>query len=1009
MASHTDPLLTASPQQCALIVGAPGSGKTTLLVKRMVALHDAGVSPDGLLILTPTRAHASRVRDQVGVALGVTTAGARAQSLQACAFAIVQAHHRAAGLAEPELVKARLLDSDIEDLLAGHIHDSSGPSWPEPLGDVARSSPRFRTELREWLARASEHALTRERISELAASWGRPEWAAAGEFREELRTVLASARPGAYSSADIIRRAEEIIREGLPTAFLDLVHVGVDDAHDLTFAGLGFLDALASVGVGVTVTGEPDVAGSAFRGSEPGIVKHLHSLWGVEPTVLTQVHRHGPEIRSLVQSVTERIGTAGAGAQRQAMGGGSPGRVETLIAPSAAREAADISRIILETHHQEGVPFDRIAVVARRGTRVSSLSAALASHGVPARTAMAGMTLVEEPAARALVDMVALGRGLVPLNSTTAVRALSGFYGGMTQQELRALRFALRVQADPTEPYQPADQMMADALRHRGGFSLLPAAVVGGAQRVAEVLDDIRSAPSDTPVTDLLWRVWDGSPAAAAWKTSAHHDNRHPSADRALDSVVALFRQASDFVETQPGASPELFLDALLGAEIPDDVLIPEPAWPCVVVSTPPGIAGREFHLVVVAGVEEGVWPDLRPRESLLGAHHLVHAHQGVPAAVIDERRAVLDDELRVFALALSRATHHLVVTATMDDEAGPSPLFSLVERHGTARESLEEGASTPATVVGALRRAVLGALERGEDPTPFADDLALLHARGLPGAHPDTWWGLLPPSTVEPLYPEGPIPVSPSAIDTLEKSPVEWFLGSIARYDPTPQRGLGSLIHAALEAHPDGDADTLWNTVDARFQELQHDAGWIEQYQRRLARTMVEALADYLRDHDKEGWLVLASEQRFQLTHGRAIVTGYIDRIERTPDGQVMVVDLKTGSSRTESQVVEDPQLLAYQLALHTKELRTLVGEQTPSAGASLLFVKEGVRGKAYRLTTQPPVDEQGVADFLERIEQATTLMASHEFTGGPLSFGAAGTPSRHRWHFVGEVCGDA
>jgi len=134
------------------VLGAPGSGKTTLLIERLVALHRAGVSPDGLLILTPTRVMASRVRDQVGSALGVTTAGPGARSMQAFAFAIVAEHHRERGLAEPELIKARLLDADIQQLLEGHLEDGSGPVWPEPLGDEARSSPRFRTELREWHA-----------------------------------------------------------------------------------------------------------------------------------------------------------------------------------------------------------------------------------------------------------------------------------------------------------------------------------------------------------------------------------------------------------------------------------------------------------------------------------------------------------------------------------------------------------------------------------------------------------------------------------------------------------------------------------------------------------------------------------------------------------------------------------------------------------------------------------------------------------------------------------------
>ena len=1009
MASHTDPLLGAPPAQCALVLGAPGSGKTTLLVDRLVALHAQGVSPDNLLIVTPTRAHASRVRDQVGLALGVTTAGPRARSLQAFAFAIVQEHHRELSLAPPELVKARVLDGDIQDLLEGHLEDASGPHWPEPLGDMARSSPRFRTELREWLSRASEHSLTRERIEELATLHARPEWAAAAEFRDELRTVMASARPGAYSSADTLRRAEAIVREGLPAVFRDLAHVGVDDAHDLTVAGLELLDALRSAGVGVTVTAEPDLSGGTFRGSEPRGLLHLQGLWGTPPTVLPEVHRHGPEIRQVVRLITERIGTAGAGSQRQAPGRGNPGRVESLLAPSYAREASDIARIILDAHHHDGVPFDQIAVIARRGSRVSALSASLSAQGIPARTAMVGMTLVEEPAARALVDMVALGRGVTPLTASSAVSALTGLYGGMTQQELRALRFALRVAAEPGELYQPADQMIAQALGHRGGFAMLSGSVSKKAARVAEVLDDIRRAPADTPVTDLLWRAWDGSPAAAFWVEGASQGAPLPSAERALDAVVALFRQASDFVESQPGANPELFLDAVVGAEIPDDVLVPEPSWPCVVVSTPPGVAGREFEMVIVAGLEEGVWPDLRPRESLIGAHQMVYAHQGLSDAILDERRAVLDDELRVCALALSRATQRVVVTATMDEESGPGPLFSLIDRHATSLESSEEGASSSTTVVGGLRRALVRALEQGANPHPLAHDLAVLAARGLPGADPSTWWGLLPPSTVAPLYPEGPIPVSPSALDTLESSPVEWFLGTIARHDPTPQRGLGSLIHSALEEHPAGDTETLWASVEARFAELEYDAGWIEQYQRRLAQSMVSALAEYLRDHEKDGWTVLASEQRFQFTHGRATMTGYIDRVEMTPEGHVMVVDLKTGSSRTESQVVEDPQLLAYQLALTSDDLSAVLPENLVSAGASLLFVKEGIRGKAYRLTTQPPVDEQGVADFLARVEQAAALMASHEFTGGPLSFGPAGTPSKHRWHFVGEVCGDA
>jgi superfamily I DNA/RNA helicase len=99
---------------------------------------------------------------------------------------------------------------------------------------------------------------------------------------------------------------------------------------------------------------------------------------------------------------------------------------------------------------------------------------------------------------------------------------------------------------------------------------------------------------------------------------------------------VALFRQAADFTEGAPGAQPELFLESVLSADVPDDVIMPTPSWPAVLVATPPGVAGQEFDLVIVSGVEDGVWPDLRLRGSLLAAHRLPAALRGESTDTLD-------------------------------------------------------------------------------------------------------------------------------------------------------------------------------------------------------------------------------------------------------------------------------------------------------------------------------------------------------------------------------------
>jgi cytochrome P450 len=52
-------------------------------------------------------------------------------------------------------------------------------------------------------------------------------------------------------------------------------------------------------------------------------------------------------------------------------------------------------------------------------------------------------------------------------------------------------------------------------------------------------------------------------------------------------------------------------------------------------------------------------------------------------------------------------------------------------------------------------------------------------------------------------------------------------------------------------------------------------------------------------------------------------------------------------------------------------------------AGGAKLLFVKKGVRGKAYREAIQAPLTPEQLEGFRTRIRQAAVLMAAAEFRG--------------------------
>ena len=175
----------------------------------------------------------------------------------------------------------------------------------------------------------------------------------------------------------------------------------------------------------------------------------------------------------------------------------------------------------------------------------------------------------------------------------------------------------------------------------------------------------------------MLWAVWSASGLAGAWQAaSAAGGSRGAAADADLDATAALFDAASRFGARLPPGSPRLFLDSLAGQEIAGDTLAERsPQGDAVAVLTAHRSKGLEWDLVVVAGVQEGTWPDLRMRGSLLGMDELVDAVAGDQdrAAAADAAAAALSakllaEERRLFYVAVTRARRVLVVTAV---EAG--------------------------------------------------------------------------------------------------------------------------------------------------------------------------------------------------------------------------------------------------------------------------------------------------------------------------------------------------
>ncbi len=671
----------------ASVIGAPGTGKTTTIVELVAdRVLGRGWSPDELIVLTPTRASATRLRDRLALRLGVATNGPLARTVNSLAFEIVGNAYRASGAEAPKLVTGGDQDVDIASLLEGDVEEGIGAVWPPELGPEVRSLRGFRTELRDFMMRATEYDVSAADLRRLATAHGRPEWASVADFIDEYVAVTSLSRPSHFDAAEFGRFAIAALAAETPGERIERLRlVVIDDLQEATESTLALLRALHARGVAIIAFGDPDVAANAFRGGEPDALGRFGVVLD-EPELrrftLDSVHRQGASLRALTTAITDRIGTAAAGQQRKA----SPTGVEDArpiaqaITATPGRQLGAIARQLRERHLLHGVPWNDMAVIVRSGAQTAGIRRALALAEVPARTSVGATALRDDRAARALLTLVDVGIGRTPLDPQLAVELLLSPFGGIDRLALRRLRLALRAEELAGEGNRPSDVLLVEALGAPGRFATIDHRIGRNADRLAKTLSELRDAAETSTIEELFWLAWDRSGLAPVWFDQALGTGITASeANTNLDGILALFTAAKRFVERRPDDEPRLFLDAVLDADVPEDTLTPQPSEESVLVTTPSGTVGLEFDTVVVAGLQDGAWPNRRLRGSLLGAQDLVRAATGVDAETLDERKLVLDDELRIFALAVSRARSQVILSAVANDDESASVFLSLL------------------------------------------------------------------------------------------------------------------------------------------------------------------------------------------------------------------------------------------------------------------------------------------------------------------------------------------
>ncbi len=897
-----------------IVVAGPGTGKTEFLVRRVEYLVASGKARrEEIVVLCFSRRAAGDLRRRIEESIGATGVPVDVTTFHGLALRLIETARggsRPVPLTTPEQV----------DVVHRLLVEEDPSNWPLPYRGIL-DTPAFATEVADFLLRCSERFLDPEDLARQASE--RADWKGIPALFDRYLATLSKTGRTDYGALLVSAATLLGTQEGrdLSSRYR---YVLVDEYQDTSPVQAEMADLLASSSGNLTVAGDPYQSIYSFRGAELRNVDRFGRVSGTRRLVLEESFRVPSEILDSALRVVS--GGDLPGAAGPVVPAPHTGRTETYVFDQETGEAEWIAKEVERSIVVEGIAPDRIAVLVRsKKGLVNELSRALDRRRVPHDPP--DSRLVDHPAIRMFADLVTVSRfggqteeypdGRSTEADQAMRRILLGPVFGLALGKERALLRERRRSGDAW-----GSVVERELPEFAGLASLLVSddwrrdrSAVEGFWRAWTSLDNLDDFVSDP--SRLEWR--------RAWSAFAQVLGQQAERDRHLD--LERYFELAD--EEDFEATP------LLTYRTRDQR---------VVLTTLHQAKGLEFDVVFIANAVEGVFPDLRRGRRMLKPELLSPERTTDPQA---QHLFQVQEEMRIAYTAMTRSRLRVVWTATDAgvDQGEHRPSRFLVAAAGVPYEELgppAESVGPPVTLTEAMTRM----RRRLMDPT--APEHERLAAASILGRPPAEWWDAEAFPGILERGPDSPIlatsfRLSPSQAESYRRCPRLYALERRLRLGDaaSPWAHFGSLFHDVLEraestivgtGEPHADIgraleclEDVWSGADFGTPEL-NDAWRVK---------AVDTLTKLYDNWPATGGTPTDLERRVGLNVAGAEWIGFIDRVEESPDG-ALVVDYKTSTSpmRVED-AAESIQLAFYSLAMMT-EGRNVVDAQLwyPRAG---------------------------------------------------------------------------
>jgi DNA helicase II / ATP-dependent DNA helicase PcrA len=677
-------------------------------------------------------------------------------------------------------------------------------------------------------------------------------------------------------------------------------YILVDEFQDTNIAQLELLWLLSAKHRNIMVVGDHNQAIYRFRGASYGSFTTFLQRFcetnakGAAPATkkflvsLAQNYRSTKRILNVADAVirnNEQSPLIPQNALRTDNRDGEKIRVVEFGMPEEEAQwvASEIDRM-----HLAGAPWRSFAVLYRRHTHRNQLLDALRRKRIP--FVIRKFSILTSTVVRDLLAYLKLIAN--PSDNVACARVLAAPYWRAEPRDL--VRLAERSEKNHRRPIwdeiesalreDPTDGLPINRWREETRLSEL-----------VELVHTLRQAArrkSATELLDDLIRSLELAPLPS-------------EADRQyLERFVAFVgewerksedKRLRDFIEYL-GYFNELDGDICLDEEVAEDA---------VQLMTVHSAKGLEFPHVFILRLAKGDFPT--------GSRRPVFEF---PAELMKEERPEGDfqiqEERRLFYVALTRARQNLTLSTVINKRKKPSPFLDDFLMDPKVQK-FDVAQSAPRVVVPPSED-IAGPAPDSADPSqlfgPRREDTRAYSRIAL-------WAKAFHPPRREPLQ------LSASAIDAYERCPMKYMFQYMwnLRGSPHAQITFGNVMHTTVKecvGEIRKGRSVPFEEVMSIYEREWSAAGFIDEFhEREYHKAGREQLEVFHRSYCAAPADVLHQEKSFELPlDHEVVVTGRIDQINRMPGGEVEIVDYKTGRPRDAKKADADLQLSVYALA---------------------------------------------------------------------------------------------